>query len=136
VNLRGLFWILVILVASGVLIHFGLFGMQALFHKNARAADEQLLSHNVTREVARQAPNFPEPRLQVSPSLDLETFRAREDQQLQTYGWVDRKAGIVRIPINEAMDLVARRGLPTRSAAETQNGKSSVQLLQERPQQR
>jgi hypothetical protein len=62
--------------------------------------------------VTRQLP--PEPRLQVSPARDLQEMRAREDEVLHSYGWVDRQAGIVRIPIARAIDLLAERGLPAR----------------------
>lgn len=58
----------------------------------------------------RQIP--PEPRLQVSGAADLAAFRAREESELTSYGWVDRKAGTVRIPIDRAMDLLLQRGLP------------------------
>jgi len=40
-----------------------------------------------------------------------------EQRTLTTYGWVDRNAGIVRIPIDEAMRLTTQRGLPAREAA-------------------
>jgi len=56
----------------------------------------------------------PEPRLQESPALDLLRFRAREEERLSTYGWVDRPNGVVRIPIERAMEIVAREGLPSR----------------------
>jgi hypothetical protein len=49
----------------------------------------------------------PEPRLQENPLADLATLRAREDRQLDGYGWVDRKAGRARIPIARAMELLA-----------------------------
>jgi len=39
---------------------------------------------------------------------------------LQGYHWVDQKAGVVQIPIERAMDLLAQRGLPARSAADSQ----------------
>ena len=42
------------------------------------------------------------------PSEDLATVRAREDQQLKTYGYIDRGKGVVQIPIDRAMDLVAK----------------------------
>lgn len=51
----------------------------------------------------------PGPRLQESPEAELEAFRARENAQLSSYGWVDREAGIVRIPISRAMDVLASR---------------------------
>ena len=56
----------------------------------------------------------PEPRLQVAPRQDLIDFRAREALILGTYGWIDRDAGIVRIPIDEAVRITLERGLPVR----------------------
>ena len=58
----------------------------------------------------------PAPRLQVTPRQDLRDLRAREDQILNSYQWVDRSAGIVRIPIAEAMRLTVERGLPVRQS--------------------
>jgi len=37
---------------------------------------------------------------------------------LEGYQWLDEDAGVVRIPIERAMELLAERGLPSRSAAE------------------
>ncbi|GIW40243.1 MAG: hypothetical protein KatS3mg076_0820 [Candidatus Binatia bacterium] len=48
----------------------------------------------------------PEPRLQPEPIRDLEELRRAEDELLGTYGWVDRERGIVRIPVERAMELV------------------------------
>ena len=56
----------------------------------------------------------PAPRLQVEPRLDLEHLRAREDQLLNSYGWVDPRAGVVRMPIDRAMDRLLEKGLPVR----------------------
>ena len=38
----------------------------------------------------------------------LAEHRAKEKAESTTYGWVDQKAGIVRIPIDRAMELVVR----------------------------
>jgi hypothetical protein len=57
----------------------------------------------------------PLPRLQIEPPKDLAKVRREEDETLRTYGWINRDAGVVRIPIDRAMDLVAESGLPTRS---------------------
>ena len=59
----------------------------------------------------------PEPRLQLTPNQELQQERQAEDALLHSYGWVDRAAGVVRIPIEQAMDLLATRGLPTRLTA-------------------
>ena len=56
----------------------------------------------------------PEPRLQVQPYVELENLRRHEDEVLNTYGWVDKNGGKVRLPIDRAMDLMLERGLPTR----------------------
>jgi hypothetical protein len=60
----------------------------------------------------------PEPRLQVSPSHDMGELRAGEEALLHSYGWVDRQAGVVRIPIERAMQVLLERGLPTRARGE------------------
>jgi hypothetical protein len=62
----------------------------------------------------------PEPRLQANPRQDLKDLREAEEARLKSYGWVDRDAGVVRIPIDEAMKLTLQRGLPARQATEQQ----------------
>ena len=37
----------------------------------------------------------------------VESLNAQKRRELSTYGWVDRDRGVARIPIEEAMDLVA-----------------------------
>ncbi len=51
------------------------------------------------------------PALQVDPVSDMEAMDARETQWLSSYGWVDKDAGIVRIPIDRAIELTAEQGL-------------------------
>jgi len=58
----------------------------------------------------------PEPRLQVSAPKDLKQYKAAQGEILNSYGWVDQNAGIVRIPIGRAMDILSQRGLPLRGA--------------------
>jgi hypothetical protein len=72
------------------------------------------------------APLPPQPRLQSSPRADLREMRAEEDAILHSYGWVDEQAGVVRIPIERAMELLAERGLPVRPAPEGQGGRQEV----------
>jgi hypothetical protein len=57
---------------------------------------------------------FPEPRLQRTPITELKAVRAEEDIVLNGYGWVDAKRGVVHIPIDVAIDALARKGLPSR----------------------
>lgn len=51
------------------------------------------------------------PVLQVDPVADMEAMDARETQWLNSFGWVDEDAGIVRIPIDRAIELTAEQGL-------------------------
>jgi hypothetical protein len=64
---------------------------------------------------ARQLP--PEPRLQIQPAQDVQALREEERTILHSYGWVDATAGIVRIPIDRAIEVLAERGLPVRGEA-------------------
>jgi hypothetical protein len=57
----------------------------------------------------------PEPHLQIAPHKDLRKLRESEEAILHSYGWVNRDTGLVRIPIDRAIELLAERGLPTRS---------------------
>jgi len=65
----------------------------------------------------------PEPRLLVKAGDDLKAMRAQESKILNSYDWVDREKGIVRLPITRAIDLLAQKGLPERT--ETKDGAAS-----------
>ena len=56
----------------------------------------------------------PAPRIEDHPTVELKDLRAQEDRLLSTYGWTDKKAGVVRIPIERAMELQMERGFPVR----------------------
>ncbi len=57
----------------------------------------------------------PEPRIQSAPLVDIWQIRAHEDAVLDSYGWVDKQTGVVRIPVDRAIDILAQRGLPVRT---------------------
>jgi hypothetical protein len=65
--------------------------------------------------------NFPNPRLEIDERGQLNGIRVDEDKTLYSYGWVDEKAGTVRIPIERAMELIVQRGLPVRPQAAAGN---------------
>jgi hypothetical protein len=66
-----------------------------------------------TAPVAETPPRPLAPRLQTSPSREMQEMLAAENARLQSYGWVDRESGIARIPIDRALALVATQGLPS-----------------------
>ena len=93
------------------------------------------LHHNhVTNKPPRaqmvgQVAQFPEPQLLKEPVTEMRNLNLEESTRLRTYGWVDRKAGVARIPLERAMQLLLERGLPEVGAGQTR-----LQLLQSRPQ--
>jgi hypothetical protein len=64
-----------------------------------------------------ERPKPPAPRLQTYPFDDIKALRKEEAQVIDHYGWVDKNAGTVRIPVTRAMELLAERGLPHRTEA-------------------
>lgn len=56
----------------------------------------------------------PEPRLQANPRVEIQDLRESETAILENYGWLDPDKGTVRIPIEAAIDMVAKKGLPSK----------------------
>jgi hypothetical protein len=54
----------------------------------------------------------PEPRLQQSPPLDMQGLLSRENSLLNHYAWMNKSKGIVAIPLDRAIRIVAERGIP------------------------
>src|SRR5882762_9281488 len=61
---------------------------------------------------ARLDPIPPGPRLQPSPPRDMDELRAKDQEALNTYGWVDPSRGVARIPVERAIEIAAEKGLP------------------------
>ncbi len=59
-----------------------------------------------------QRPLPPAPVLQANPAVDMQKYRENENRKASTYGWVDRNRGIVHVPVQRAMEMVAEQGLP------------------------
>ncbi len=115
---------LVLICIAALFILFGLFR----YFQAREAAVQAPLKPGVNID-ARRLP--PAPRLQDAPILDLKQMRDAEDQILGSYGWVDRQNGTVRIPIDRAIDLLAQRGLPSRSQAGPQTAAPDVSVPSE-----
>jgi hypothetical protein len=134
----GVIWIVAAgLVISVVLVFVAINLMFHFLQRRDLAAQRRSEIDRVTKAVAATRPRFPEPRLQVAPQVDLAAWRAREDAELNSYGWVDRQAGIVRLPIERAMDLLVQRGLPVRGQPNAPKPtRTSLDMQQARPLQR
>lgn len=73
---------------------------------------------------------FPDPRLETDERNQLNQVRTREDDLLESYGWVDENAGTVRIPIERAMDLLVQRGLPVRPQGAANTADTGAETIQ------
>jgi hypothetical protein len=136
VNIRGVLVFLGILLATVVIVQLVITSISRHFAYRASQLDKQILRGQVLPSVAASRAYFPYPREQISPLADLQMFRAQEETELNSYGWIDRKAGVVRIPIDRAMDLIVQRGLPVAAGTNgNKTGPSSLQLQQQRPLQ-
>lgn len=73
------------------------------------------------QQLAKLTQQFPNPRLQIdNGDQDLATLHEREDLLLDYYSWVDESKGTVRIPIERAMEIIAKQGLPVAPAEQQQ----------------
>jgi hypothetical protein len=90
--------------------------LMGVFHYYITA--DRTVPPRVTEHVATDASKQPPaPQLEQTPILDLQRERAAEDRILSSYSWVDKQNGIVRIPIDKAIDLLVQKGLPVRTQA-------------------
>jgi len=108
-NLRG------VVVFAVVLVVVCLASVMAMLW-TFRYLDSQLVQSDAqVSPVALPAGQLPpEPRLLTNEPANLATFRQQQDALVTTYGWVDKPAGIVRIPVERAKELILERGLPAR----------------------
>lgn len=94
-------------VAAGV-IHVAMWGLFRFLDARESRKDRPV-PPLVAAGLARTPPG---PRLEPDPIAPRRAMQARENVLLQTYGWVDRGTGAVRIPVERAMELLVERGLP------------------------
>ncbi len=99
-----------------VLTAFAVWGYFDYFTKvrteEAMARRSPLLAEG---QVVQQIPG---PVLQLNPAAGMKVFLAQENKALTSYSWISRDAGVVRIPIDDAIKKVLTSGsLPTRKQA-------------------
>jgi hypothetical protein len=113
------------LAVGCVLVYFILRGMYSYLdsYQNHHQSVQSPLVQQTTVDTRIVSPGditkFPQPRLEGDERREINDFREQEEQTLNSYGWVDQQAGVVRIPIDRAMQLMAQRGLPTRPQSGT-----------------
>ena len=113
VNIRGVLMFGGGLIVAAIVIHLVVGVLFKYF--DVREARQATPEYPLAAAQENRLP--PEPRLQTNPRQDLRDLRSQEDELLNGYRWVDRNAGVVRIPIGDAMRLTLERGLPSRPPA-------------------
>lgn len=113
VSVKGLFIFagslltVLLVVLIGVVILFKGYGFLDRYIDKRRAQGEP-----GSNSLVRVQPNYQGPLLQIRPEQDLHAMQQANANDLRGYAWADRGQGIVRLPIDRAMELVAERGLP------------------------
>lgn len=98
-------WMGVITVAALVLMWFLLRGFL-----RSEVASDPAPPPLAAEIAARAGQGPPDPQLQREPAADMRAMQARESARLHAYGWVDQGRQIAHLPIDRAMELVARSG--------------------------
>jgi hypothetical protein len=127
ISYSGLIWFMVVIAITTIVCQLLMWVLLRAFQYQADASPVPTapLAAAVTE---RQAPvgrvypdmhsigltNGPQPRLLVNEPANLADLHTHEHEILTTYGWVDQSAGVVRLPIERAKELILERGLPVR----------------------
>lgn len=98
------------MLIAAIVIHVAIWWMLEGFAGRSLSLGIQIPPALVT---PREAPG---PGVDAAPVEQLQEMREGERELLTGYGWIDRDAGVVRIPIDRAMELTVERGLPARDA--------------------
>jgi hypothetical protein len=137
---RGVFYFMAGLAVVALIIYLIVFGMYR-FLDTYEKAHQPAVSPMVTppadtRAVtAEDTQSFPQPRLEENERNQLRDVIEDQDRKLAVYDWVDKEKGIVKIPIERAMDLIAQRGLPVRPA-NANAAQTSAPAKQQKPKRR
>ncbi len=116
---KPVFAFLAILTVATAFVFVLIYGLLWALDKRREADQTPPATRVELPEGQRKLP--PEPRLQGAPGPDgpsllplddWRDYKQKVDHMAASYGWVDKSAGIARIPIERAKDLVAEKGLP------------------------
>lgn len=100
--LLGTVGIFLVLLVSFVLI-------ATLLFVAGRAPGDTSNTLPADAEVQLQLPA--EPRIEQNPNIDGTRIVNEANAQLESYGWVNERAGTAHIPIDRAMNLILERGV-------------------------
>jgi hypothetical protein len=109
INVRALLWFVIVLTVIVLGVDVVCWGMFKLMNRYEASHEPYVTPLGV--KVGEQPP---EPRLQTTPWTDLKQLRAQEHEYLNSYGWVDQRMGVARIPIAKAKEMLLQKGIAVR----------------------
>lgn len=141
---QGAFYLMAGLAVVGLLMYFIVVGMYRFLDaydrshqapRNPMAVKTGVDPRTMTTREIRQQMNktFPQPVLESNELTQFGDYLSQQDAILESYDWVDQKNGIVRIPIERAMDLLAERGLPVLPQGEAARGAAANTKTKTKP---
>ncbi len=124
---RGVFYFMIGLAIVGLAIYFIIVGMYTFLDKYERSrmttASPLVTSKGAMSRVVTQAEmdkafkDNGAPMLEVNERGQFRDFLINQENQLNSYGWIDKDAGVAHIPIERAMELIEERKLPVYAPA-------------------
>jgi len=136
---RGVFGFLIGLAIVGVVIYFIIVGMYSFLDKYEREQSSTASPLTTSRDISSRhidyAPGQGDyvdkkfkdngaPMLEIDERTQLRQYLMNQENRLNSYGWVDEKAGVAHIPIERAMDLIVQRGVPVYPGSTNKNPES------------
>src|SRR4051812_371864 len=97
------FW----LIVSAVIVHVVL-AVGYVYMKRSMETAQGAQPFPLAAEQSHRLP--PVPQLQQIPSREMYEFRTQQESDLHSYGWVDKNAGTVHMPIETAMQMMLQQG--------------------------
>lgn len=110
-----LYLAITVIVSLGICLYFFKFSTK---YAASQDTPRPIVRQQMSAEEQMRASMPDEPRLQglpghiSDPQQDMRDKIATDTKANESYGWVDEKAGIARIPVKEAMKIIAEKGLP------------------------
>jgi hypothetical protein len=128
---KPIYGFLISLVVIGVAVYYTIWGVYRILdkynltHQPPVSPMAKVVTDTRSVDTATVEATFPQPRLEVNERTELNDYRLKEEQTLNSYGWVDQSDGVARIPITKAMELIAQRGLPVKPQVAAPAGTSA-----------
>jgi hypothetical protein len=140
---NGVYVFMVGLVVSGIVIYFIIVGMYRFLDSYERSqmatasplvTTKGTISRVVTQaDMDRDFKDNGAPMLETNERGQLRDFLMNQENQLNSYGWIDEKAGVAHIPIERAMDVLIQRGVPVISQGAKANASAESNAGESKP---